>query len=122
MGTITKIGLVFLALGLLGVLGGLVTFLCCLGGVPLLIVGVVLILVDALSEPSRSYQPYPQSWPPPYPGYPAYPQAARVGPFCPNCGGVATWIPPYNRWYCYACRRYLPVEIPSPGPTLPPRA
>jgi sporulation protein YlmC with PRC-barrel domain/ribosomal protein S27AE len=26
---------------------------------------------------------------------------------CPNCGKPATWIPKYQRWYCYNCRMYI---------------
>jgi len=26
---------------------------------------------------------------------------------CPYCGQPATWIPQYQRWYCYNCQRYL---------------
>jgi len=28
-------------------------------------------------------------------------------PICPTCGNPATWIPQYNRWYCYNCEKYL---------------
>jgi hypothetical protein len=27
--------------------------------------------------------------------------------YCSNCGGQATWIPEYERWYCYTCQEYL---------------
>jgi sporulation protein YlmC with PRC-barrel domain len=26
---------------------------------------------------------------------------------CPYCGRPATWIPQYQRWYCYHCKRYI---------------
>ena len=26
---------------------------------------------------------------------------------CPKCGGIATWIDEYKRWYCYNCKEYL---------------
>lgn len=26
---------------------------------------------------------------------------------CPTCGQPATWIPQYQRWYCYNCQKYL---------------
>ena len=29
------------------------------------------------------------------------------GKICPYCGKPATWIPQYNRWYCYNCGRYI---------------
>lgn len=25
---------------------------------------------------------------------------------CPTCKGPLTWIPQYQRWYCYKCRKY----------------
>jgi endogenous inhibitor of DNA gyrase (YacG/DUF329 family) len=28
---------------------------------------------------------------------------------CPYCGKPATWIPQYQRWYCYNCQRYADV-------------
>ena len=27
--------------------------------------------------------------------------------YCSECGGEATWIPQYQRWYCYKCKKYL---------------
>lgn len=32
-------------------------------------------------------------------------QASQT-PLCPTCGGPLTWIPQYQRWYCYKCRKY----------------
>jgi len=26
---------------------------------------------------------------------------------CPYCGKPATWIPQYQRWYCYNCGKYI---------------
>ena len=26
---------------------------------------------------------------------------------CPHCGQPATWIPQYQRWYCYNCQKYI---------------
>ena len=34
--------------------------------------------------------------------------AARVEHPCPRCGLELTYIPQYNRWYCYSCRAYAP--------------
>ena len=31
---------------------------------------------------------------------------AAVGRTCPKCGGPLTYIPEYNRYYCYKCQRY----------------
>jgi hypothetical protein len=38
--------------------------------------------------------------PPPTPGTP-------VAPTCPRCHAPATWIPQYNRYYCYNCQQYV---------------
>jgi hypothetical protein len=27
--------------------------------------------------------------------------------YCPSCGKVATWIPDYQRFYCYTCEEYV---------------
>lgn len=37
------------------------------------------------------------------PGQPQTPQAA---PACPTCNGPLTYIPQYQRWYCYKCKKY----------------
>lgn len=29
-----------------------------------------------------------------------------VQPTCPTCGGRLTWVPQYQRWYCYKCKKY----------------
>lgn len=29
-------------------------------------------------------------------------------PKCPTCGGEATYVQQYNRYYCYKCKQYLP--------------
>ncbi|MEM2424864.1 MAG: PRC-barrel domain-containing protein [Candidatus Bathyarchaeia archaeon] len=33
------------------------------------------------------------------------PQQAQAN-ICPTCGGPLTWIPQYQRWYCYKCKKY----------------
>jgi len=35
------------------------------------------------------------------------PAAAGGAQNCPTCGKPATWIPQYQRWYCYNCKKYL---------------
>jgi len=35
-------------------------------------------------------------------------QTAKVEHPCPTCARELTFIPQYNRWYCYACRAYAP--------------
>jgi len=34
-------------------------------------------------------------------------KAAQEPVLCPRCGKPATWIEPYQRWYCYECKEYL---------------
>ena len=29
---------------------------------------------------------------------------------CPKCGSPLTYIAPYNRYYCYVCRKYAPKD------------
>uniref|UniRef100_A0A7C3SLV4 PRC-barrel domain-containing protein n=1 Tax=Thermofilum pendens TaxID=2269 RepID=A0A7C3SLV4_THEPE len=31
----------------------------------------------------------------------------REKKLCPHCGQPATWIPQYQRWYCYNCQKYI---------------
>jgi len=31
----------------------------------------------------------------------------KKGKICPYCGQPATWIPQYQRWYCYNCQKYV---------------
>ncbi len=33
-------------------------------------------------------------------------QPAQQQPFCPTCGKPLTWIPQYQRWYCYIDKKY----------------
>jgi sporulation protein YlmC with PRC-barrel domain len=32
--------------------------------------------------------------------------AAQSQPLCPSCGKPLTWIPQYQRWYCYNDKKY----------------
>ncbi len=32
---------------------------------------------------------------------------ASSQPMCPTCGKPLTWIPQYQRWYCYNDRKYV---------------
>lgn len=31
---------------------------------------------------------------------------AQMPPTCPTCKGPLTWIPQYQRWYCFKCKKY----------------
>ena len=33
---------------------------------------------------------------------------------CPTCGKDLTYIPQYERWYCYAEAKYAPKDFPKP--------
>ena len=37
----------------------------------------------------------------------AQPQAQTTQPLCPTCGRPLTWIPQYQRWYCYNDKKYV---------------
>ncbi|MEM2739472.1 MAG: PRC-barrel domain-containing protein [Candidatus Bathyarchaeia archaeon] len=41
------------------------------------------------------------------PTQPVQPEAQVQTPICPVCKGRLTWIPQYQRWYCYKCKKYL---------------
>jgi membrane protein YdbS with pleckstrin-like domain len=43
--------------------------------------------------------------PPPPPMAP--PAGAPPAPMCPRCGKPGTWVPQYNRYYCYTDQQYL---------------
>lgn len=71
----------------------------------------IILLKEAVELPPEAIQPAT-----------AIPEAAVSAPrpkieipflkrreerICPYCGKPATWIPQYQRWYCYNCQRYL---------------
>ena len=35
------------------------------------------------------------------------PQQQSTQPLCPTCGKPLTWIPQYERWYCYNDKKYV---------------
>ena len=37
----------------------------------------------------------------------AQPQAQSTQPLCQTCGRPLTWIPQYQRWYCYNDKKYV---------------
>jgi len=51
------------------------------------------IPMPAILKFERVFAPPP---PPPPPGAEA----------CPTCGGPLTYVPQYQRWYCYKCKKY----------------
>jgi len=34
-------------------------------------------------------------------------QMQQAQPTCPTCKGALTYIPQYQRWYCYTCKKYV---------------
>jgi len=34
-------------------------------------------------------------------------QQASSQPMCPTCGRPLTWVPQYQRWYCYNDKKYV---------------
>lgn len=39
--------------------------------------------------------------------YQAVPQQQSTQPLCPTCNQPLTWIPQYQRWYCYNDKKYV---------------
>jgi sporulation protein YlmC with PRC-barrel domain len=37
----------------------------------------------------------------------AQPVQQSTQPLCPTCGKPLTWIPQYQRWYCYSDKKYV---------------
>ncbi|HEY4704372.1 MAG TPA: hypothetical protein VII27_01370 [Thermoplasmata archaeon] len=75
---------------------GVLTALFCVG-IPIAIVGLVLLIYGLVKEEPRPMYMYP--------GYaPVYvPQATAL---CPVCGSPLQWVPQYSRWYCQRCGAY----------------
>lgn len=72
----------------------------------------IVLLKEAVELPPEAIQPAATLVEPTAPA----PSGPRIEiPFfkkkeeriCPTCGKPATWIPQYQRWYCYNCARYL---------------
>jgi sporulation protein YlmC with PRC-barrel domain len=57
-------------------------------------VGDVVILSKEKEVPKMEVKPTPAA-------------GAAATPNCPICGKPATWIPQYQRWYCYNDKKYL---------------
>jgi hypothetical protein len=38
------------------------------------------------------------------------PRSDEDAAYCSICGGLASYIRKYGRWYCYWCKRYLPIR------------
>ena len=49
------------------------------------------------AQPQQAYQATPQQ----------QAQQTASQPMCPTCGRPLTWIPQYQRWYCYNDKKYV---------------
>jgi sporulation protein YlmC with PRC-barrel domain len=58
-------------------------------------------VVTAQPAYQQSYQPQQQAAQPVQQA-----QAAQSAPLCQTCGKPLTWIPQYQRWYCYNDKKY----------------
>jgi sporulation protein YlmC with PRC-barrel domain len=63
-----------------------------------------IILKPVAAQPTYQQQTYQQ---PAAHAQPVQQQpAAQAQPLCPTCGKPLTWIPQYQRWYCYNDKKY----------------
>jgi sporulation protein YlmC with PRC-barrel domain len=56
-------------------------------------------------KPSTQSTYQPQQQPVQTAAQPAQQQSTQ--PMCPTCGRPLTWIPQYQRWYCYNDKKYV---------------
>lgn len=80
---------------------------------------------------SKIEEPKPEPVPVPAPAETAEPAPEKIAPpgeekesekaseeekkTCPYCECELTYVPKYDRWYCYKCRKYAPKEQPKPA-------
>jgi sporulation protein YlmC with PRC-barrel domain len=55
--------------------------------------------------PQSAYQAQPQQQT--QQTYQTVPQQQSTQPLCPTCNRPLTWIPQYQRWYCYNDKKYV---------------
>jgi sporulation protein YlmC with PRC-barrel domain len=55
--------------------------------------------------PQNTYQQAAYQQPAQAAAQPAQQQSTQ--PMCPTCGRPLTWIPQYQRWYCYNDKKYV---------------
>jgi len=71
----------------------------------------IVLLKEKVELPPEALKPAVPAAP--TPGAPAAPRISlpsifrRERKLCPRCGQPATWIPQYQRWYCYSCQQYI---------------
>jgi hypothetical protein len=83
-------------------------------GIVTLFIGVIPGILYLIAYSKLGDALHEMAWPQmgPFPGYGGGTSFAPVAnpmahPMCPRCGMAATYIAPYNRYYCYSCRTYL---------------
>jgi ribosomal protein S27AE len=78
---------------------------------------------------SKVEEPKPEQGPVSAPAETAEPAPEKISPTeeepekaseeekedCPYCECELTYVPKYDRWYCYKCRKYAPKEQPKPA-------
>jgi len=62
------------------------------------------VVTEPFVSPVATPTPTPQAVTQPTPTIPT----TKVEHPCPTCSRELTYIPQYNRWYCYSCRAYAP--------------
>ncbi len=110
--------LVFSIISWFGSFGGLVIgfILGLIGGIMAIVWRPPAMVAPGMGQPMMG-----QPMAPPVPGQPPMgqpmtmpvapvapaPTAAAAGVNCPRCGRPATFVPQYNRYYCYGCQQYV---------------
>jgi hypothetical protein len=82
-------------------------------GSALILVGGIIVIATGLvaNRLSRPASPIGYGYagyiaPQPGPSYQQPQVPVQPSYSCPSCGGPLTFVPEYNRWYCYNCKKY----------------
>ncbi len=66
------------------------------------------IILKPQQAAQTAYQPQQQQQQPVQAAaQPAQQQQSTTQPLCPTCNRPLTWIPQYQRWYCYNDKKYV---------------
>ena len=65
------------------------------------------ILLKPQTMQQSTYQPAQQQSAAAQPAQQAQTAQQSTPPTCPTCGRPLTWIPQYQRWYCYNDKKYV---------------
>ena len=98
-----------------------------------------IVVQEAPPTPAPQPAPVVVVEAPKVPAVEAAPEAAKVAHPCPTCGKELAYVRQYDRYYCFDCKRYAPVEekaappgamavveaapkpVPAPAPTPAPK-